>query len=155
MTWAVRRSLTGSGHGKRNPAARLPRQLRRMGASVDWARERFYDGRRTIGGGAEVFVRLYEEGLIYRGQRLVNWDPVLHTAVFRPGSGQRRRERIYVAHPLSAGRGGGDLIVATTRPETLLGDSAVAVHPDDVRYQRLIGESRAAADRSANPDHRR
>jgi len=87
----------------------------------------------------EVFVRLYEEGLIYRGQRLVNWDPVLHTAVsdLEVASAEENGFMWHIRYPLA--EGGGDLIVATTRPETMLGDTAVAVHPDDERYKRLIG----------------
>jgi len=87
----------------------------------------------------EVFVRLYEEGLIYRGQRLVNWDPVLHTAVsdLEVVSAEENGFLWHIRYPLA--EGGGDLIVATTRPETMLGDTAVAVHPDDERYRHLIG----------------
>ncbi len=117
----------------------ITRQLRRMGASVDWARERFTMDEGLSAAVREVFVRLYEEGLIYRGQRLVNWDPVLHTAVsdLEVVSAEESGFMWHIRYPLA--EGGGDLIVATTRPETLLGDSAVAVHPNDVRYQRLIG----------------
>ena len=117
----------------------ITRQLRRMGASVDWARERFTMDDGLSVAVREVFVRLHEEGLIYRGQRLVNWDPVLHTAVsdLEVVSAEENGFLWHIRYPLA--EGGGDLIVATTRPETMLGDSAVAVHPDDVRYQRLIG----------------
>ncbi len=117
----------------------ITRQLRRMGASVDWARERFTMDEGLSAAVREVFVRLYEEGLIYRGQRLVNWDPVLHTAVsdLEVVSAEENGSMWHIRYPLA--EGGGDLIVATTRPETLLGDTAVAVHPDDERYQRLIG----------------
>ena len=117
----------------------ITRQLRRMGASVDWTRERFTMDDGLSAAVREVFVRLHEEGLIYRGQRLVNWDPVLHTAVsdLEVVSTEESGFMWHIRYPLA--EGGGDLIVATTRPETMLGDSAVAVHPDDVRYQRLIG----------------
>ncbi len=117
----------------------ITRQLRRMGASVDWARERFTMDDGLSAAVREVFVRLYEEGLIYRGQRLVNWDPVLHTAVsdLEVVSTEEKSFMWHIRYPLA--EGGGDLIVATTRPETLLGDSAVAVHPDDERYKHLIG----------------
>ena len=117
----------------------ITRQLRRMGTSVDWARERFTMDDGLSAAVREVFVRLYEEGLIYRGQRLVNWDPVLHTAVsdLEVVSTEENGFLWHIRYPLA--EGGGDLIVATTRPETLLGDSAVAVHPDDERYQHLIG----------------
>ena len=117
----------------------ITRQLRRMGASVDWARERFTMDEGLSAAVREVFVRLYEEGLIYRGQRLVNWDPVLHTAVsdLEVVSAEESGFMWHIRYPLA--EGGGDLIVATTRPETMLGDTAVAVHPDDERYKRLIG----------------
>jgi valyl-tRNA synthetase len=117
----------------------ITRQLRRMGASVDWARERFTMDEGLSAAVREVFVRLYEEGLIYRGQRLVNWDPVLHTAVsdLEVVSAEEHGFFWHIRYPLA--EGGGDLIVATTRPETMLGDTAVAVHPDDERYKRLIG----------------
>ncbi|TVR57381.1 MAG: valine--tRNA ligase, partial [Candidatus Competibacteraceae bacterium] len=117
----------------------ITRQLRRMGSSVDWTRERFTMDDGLSAAVREVFVRLYEEGLIYRGQRLVNWDPVLHTAVsdLEVASAEEHGFMWHIRYPLA--EGGGDLIVATTRPETMLGDTAVAVHPDDARYQRLIG----------------
>ncbi len=117
----------------------ITRQLRRMGASVDWARERFTMDDGLSAAVREVFVRLYDEGLIYRGQRLVNWDPVLHTAVsdLEVVSAEESGFMWHIRYPLA--EGGGDLIVATTRPETLLGDTAVAVHPDDERYKHLIG----------------
>src|SRR3990172_4075345 len=86
----------------------------------------------------EVFVRLYEEGLIYRGKRLVNWDPVLHTAVsdLEVISEEEAGHLWHIRYLLADGSG--HLVVATTRPETILGDTAVAVHPDDERYQRLV-----------------
>ena len=117
----------------------ITRQLRRMGASVDWNRERFTMDDGLSAAVREVFVRLYEEGLIYRGQRLVNWDPVLHTAVsdLEVVSAEESGFMWHIRYPLA--EGGGDLIVATTRPETMLGDTAVAVHPDDERYKHLIG----------------
>ncbi|MDG4561699.1 MAG: valine--tRNA ligase [Candidatus Competibacter sp.] len=117
----------------------ITRQLRRMGASVDWTRERFTMDDGLSAAVREVFVRLYEEGLIYRGQRLVNWDPVLHTAVsdLEVVSAEESGFMWHIRYPLA--EGGGDLIVATTRPETMLGDTAVAVHPDDERYKHLIG----------------
>jgi valyl-tRNA synthetase len=119
----------------------ITRQLRRMGASVDWSRERFTMDDQLSKAVREVFVRLADEGLIYRGKRLVNWDPVLHTAI-SDLEVENREEQGHMWHfryPLSDGSG--HLVVATTRPETLLGDSAVAVHPDDKRYQNLIGKN--------------
>jgi valyl-tRNA synthetase len=118
----------------------ISRQERRLGNSVDWSRDRFTMDEGLSQAVVEVFVRLYEENLIYRGQRLVNWDPVLHTAlsdlevVSSPEQGQLWHFR----YPLADGSG--HLVVATTRPETMLGDTAVAVHPDDERYRALVGK---------------
>jgi valyl-tRNA synthetase len=117
----------------------IANQMRRLGASVDWQRDKFTmdpDLSETV---IEVFVRLYEEGLIYRGKRLVNWDPVLKTALsdLEVVAEEESGSLWHLRYPLSAGNG--HLVVATTRPETLLGDAAVAVHPDDERYRHLIG----------------
>ncbi len=119
----------------------ITRQLRRMGASLDWSRERFTLDEGLSQAVREVFVRLYDEGLIYRGQRLVNWDPVLHTAVsdLEVSSEEESGHLWHMRYPLIDG--GGYLVVATTRPETLLGDTAVAVHPEDPRYRHLVGKS--------------
>ncbi|MEJ2106325.1 MAG: valine--tRNA ligase [Acidiferrobacteraceae bacterium] len=118
----------------------ITRQLRRMGASLDWSRERFTMDEGLSEAVKEVFVRLYDEGLIYRGKRLVNWDPVLHTAVsdLEVLSEEENGHLWHMRYPLADGSG--QLVVATTRPETMLGDSAVAVHPDDERYQDLVGK---------------
>lgn len=118
----------------------ITRQLRRLGASLDWSRERFTMDEGLSEAVREVFVRLHEEGLIYRGKRLVNWDPVLHTAVsdLEVLSEEENGHLWHLRYPLADG--GGVLIVATTRPETMLGDTAVAVHPEDERYRHLIGE---------------
>ncbi|MFW2440775.1 MAG: valine--tRNA ligase [Arenicellales bacterium] len=119
----------------------ITRQLRRMGASPDWSRERFTMDEGLSHAVNEVFVHLYKEGLIYRGKRLVNWDPVLHTAVsdLEVISTEENGHLWHMRYPLSSGDG--YLVVATTRPETMLGDAAVAVHPDDERYQKLIGQT--------------
>ena len=118
----------------------ITRQLRRLGASLDWSRERFTMDEGLSDAVREVFVRLYEEGLIYRGKRLVNWDPVLHTAVsdLEVISAEENGHLWHMRYPLADGTG--NLVVATTRPETMLGDAAVAVHPDDDRYKHLIGQ---------------
>jgi len=118
----------------------ITKQLRRMGASLDWSRERFTMDEGLSDAVKEVFVRLHEEGLIYRGKRLVNWDPVLHTAVsdLEVLSEEENGHMWHMRYPLTDGSG--HVIVATTRPETMLGDSAVAVHPGDERYQHLIGQ---------------
>ncbi|GMR06619.1 MAG: valine--tRNA ligase [Gammaproteobacteria bacterium] len=119
----------------------ITRQLRRMGTSLDWSRERFTMDEGLSLAVNEVFVQLYREGLIYRGKRLVNWDPVLHTAVsdLEVVSAEENGHLWHMRYPLSSGDG--HLVVATTRPETMLGDAAVAVHPDDERYQKLIGQT--------------
>ncbi|HEX5676752.1 MAG TPA: valine--tRNA ligase [Alcanivorax sp.] len=119
----------------------ITQQLRRMGSSVDWSRERFTMDEGLSNAVREVFVRLHSEGLIYRGKRLVNWDPALHTAI-SDLEVENREEQGHMWHfryPLSDGSG--HLVVATTRPETMLGDTAVAVHPEDPRYKDLIGQT--------------
>jgi valyl-tRNA synthetase len=119
----------------------ISQQLRRLGASVDWSRDRFTMDEGLSHAVTEVFVRLYDEGLIYRGKRLVNWDPVLHTALsdLEVLSSEERGKLWHLRYPL-ADEPGTHLVVATTRPETMLGDTAVAVHPDDERYRHLIGK---------------
>ena len=114
-------------------------QMRRMGASVDWAHERFTMDEGLSAAVRETFVRLYEDGLIYRGKRLVNWDPVLQTAVsdLEVVSEEEDGSLWHIRYPLADG--GGHVEVATTRPETMLGDTAVAVHPGDDRYRALVG----------------
>jgi valyl-tRNA synthetase len=116
-------------------------QLRRLGASVDWTRDRFTMDEGLSRAVTEVFVRLYDEGLIYRGKRLVNWDPVLQTALsdLEVLSTEERGKLWHLRYPV-VGAPGTHLVVATTRPETMLGDTAVAVHPDDERYRQLVGK---------------
>ena len=118
----------------------ITRQLRRIGASLDWRSERFTMDEGLSRAVLETFVRLYQEGLIYRGQRLVNWDPVLHTAVsdLEVESAEEDGHLWHIRYPRVDGKG--DIIVATTRPETMLGDVAVAVHPQDERYRTLVGQ---------------
>ncbi|MGH6717974.1 MAG: valine--tRNA ligase, partial [Alphaproteobacteria bacterium] len=118
----------------------ITRQLRRLGASCDWSRERF-----TLDDGLsravrKVFVDLYRAGLVYRDKRLVNWDPVLHTAIsdLEVESREVKGSLWHLRYPIE-GQAGTFITVATTRPETMLGDTAVAVHPDDERYRHLIG----------------
>jgi valyl-tRNA synthetase len=125
---------------KKESGGTITRQLRRMGTSVDWSTERFTMDKGLSEAVKEVFVQLYEEGLIYRGKRLVNWDPVLHTAVsdLEVLSQEENGYLWHMRYPLSNGTG--HLVVATTRPETMLGDAAVAVHPGDERYKHLLGE---------------
>jgi valyl-tRNA synthetase len=115
-------------------------QMRRLGDSVDWSRTRFTLEPELCRAVTEEFVRLYEEGLIYRGKRLVNWDPVLQTALsdLEVLNEEEQGEIWTFRYPLADGDGA--LEIATTRPETMLGDVAVAVHPDDERYRGLVGQ---------------
>jgi len=118
----------------------ITRQLRRLGSSLDWQHERFTMDEGLSTAVREVFVRLFEEGLIYRGKRLVNWDPVLHTAVsdLEVIPEETAGQMWDMHYPLTNGTG--HMTVSTTRPETMLGDCAVAVNPEDARYKHLIGE---------------
>ncbi len=117
----------------------ITRQMRRLGASGDWSRERFTMDEGLSAAVLETFVRLFEDGLIYRGKRLVNWDPKLGTAVsdLEVDSEEEQGRLWEIRYPLADGEG--SLVVATTRPETMLGDVAVAVNPDDERYAALVG----------------
>ena len=126
---------------KEQSGGSITKQLRRLGGSLDWAHERFTMDDGLSDAVHRVFVQLYDEGLIYRGKRLVNWDPVLHTAVsdLEVISEEESGHLWHMRYPLSDGSG--HMIVATTRPETMLGDSAVAVHPDDERYQAMVGKT--------------
>lgn len=125
----------------------ISQQMRRLGNSIDWERERFTMDEGLSNAVKEVFVRLHEEGLIYRGKRLVNWDPKLHTAISdlevenKESKGSLWHFRYPLANGAKTAEGKDYLVVATTRPETMLGDTAVAVHPEDERYQSLIGKS--------------
>lgn len=116
-------------------------QMRRMGDTVDWSREYFTMDDKLSKVVTETFVRLYQQGLIYRGKRLVNWDPVLQSAVsdLEVESQEKDGSLWHIAYPLTDGSG--QLVVATTRPETMLGDVAVMVHPEDERYKHLIGKT--------------
>ncbi|MFZ2163351.1 MAG: valine--tRNA ligase [Sideroxyarcus sp.] len=118
----------------------ITQQMRRLGTSPDWSRERFTMDPKLNKTVTETFVRLFNEGLIYRGKRLVNWDPKLHTAVSDLEVVQEEEDGFmyHIQYPLADGSG--HLVVATTRPETMLGDVAVMVHPEDERYKHLIGK---------------
>ena len=124
---------------KEQSGGAISAQMRRLGDSVDWSRERFTMDPGLSRAVTEVFVRLHAEGLIYRGKRLVNWDPVLLTALsdLEVQAQEEDGQLWHIRYPLADGTG--QLVVATTRPETILGDAAVAVHPEDPRYQELIG----------------
>ena len=124
----------------------ITRQMRRLGNSVDWERERFTMDEGLSNAVKEVFVRLYKEDLIYRGKRLVNWDPKLRTAIsdLEVENRESKGSMWHIRYPLADGAKTADgkdyLVVATTRPETLLGDTGVAVNPEDPRYKDLIGK---------------
>jgi valyl-tRNA synthetase len=130
---------------KEESGGTITKQLRRLGASPDWSKERFTMDEGLSEAVGDVFERLYDEGLIYRGKRLVNWDTVLHTALsdIEVLNEEESGHMWHFRYPLADTKGNATdehLIVATTRPETMLGDSAVAVHPEDPRYQHLIGK---------------
>ena len=163
--WVVRRQieaegLTMEGMGreaflarvwawKEQTSGNIREQLQRLGASADWSRERFTLDEGLQRAVTEHFVTLYEQGLIYRGQRMIHWDPVDRTAVsdleveYKKDKKGRtlleQGELFSFAYPLSDGSG--EIVVATTRPETMLGDTAIAVHPEDPRYKHLIGQT--------------
>ncbi len=125
---------------KQESGGAITHQMRRLGAAADWSRERFTMDEGLSAAVRETFVRLYEDGLIYRGKRLVNWDPKLMTAVSDlEVDSEEEQGRLWELRYLLAD-GSGALVVATTRPETMLGDTAVAVHPDDDRYRAMIGK---------------
>ena len=126
---------------KEQSGGTITSQMRRLGASVDWERERFTMDEGLSNAVKKVFVQLHDEGLIYRGKRLVNWDPVLHTAVsdLEVISVEEQGSLWHMRYPITDTDEA--MVVATTRPETMLGDSAVAVHPDDKRYTHLIGKT--------------
>ncbi|AVD81835.1 valine--tRNA ligase [Pseudomonas sp. SWI6] len=131
---------------KEQSGGNISRQIRRLGSSVDWSRERFTMDDGLSEAVKEAFVRLHEDGLIYRGKRLVNWDTKLHTAIsdLEVENHDEKGHLWNLRYPLADGaktaEGKDHLVVATTRPETLLGDVAVAVNPNDERYQALIGK---------------
>lgn len=119
----------------------ITNQIRRLGASIDWSREHFSMDEACSHATREAFIQWYKKGYIYRGKRLVNWDPALQTAIsdLEVTTETENGHLWHLRYPLSDGSG--HLVVATTRPETMLGDTAVAVHPDDERYQHLIGKT--------------
>ncbi|RLB53862.1 MAG: valine--tRNA ligase [Deltaproteobacteria bacterium] len=128
---------------KEAKGGRIMQQLRIMGASCDWSRERFTMDEGLSVAVREAFVQLYEEGLIYRGTRLVNWDVGSQTVLSDLEVDQQENvegELFDFAYPVSEEDGGGEIVVSTTRPETMLGDTAIAVHPDDERYKHLHGK---------------
>ncbi|HEX3863375.1 MAG TPA: valine--tRNA ligase [Stellaceae bacterium] len=120
----------------------ITRQLRRLGASADWRRERFTMDAGLSAAVRRVFVQLFREGLIYRDKRLVNWDPVMHTVIsdLEVESRETKGSLWHIRYPVEGERGR-FIVVATTRPETMLGDTGVAVHPEDERYTDLVGKS--------------
>jgi len=131
---------------KEQSGGTITQQMRRLGNSVDWDTERFTMDDGFSGAVQEVFIRLYNEGLIYRGKRLVNWDPKLHTAIsdLEVENREAKGKMWHLRYPLANGAVTADgkdyIVVATTRPETMLGDTGVAVNPEDPRYRDLIGK---------------
>lgn len=131
---------------KEESGGTISKQIRRMGASIDWSRERFTMDDGYANAVQQVFIRLFDEGLIYRGKRLVNWDPALGTAIsdLEVENNEEQGHLWHFRYPLADGAKTLDnkdyLVIATTRPETMLGDTAVAVHPEDERYAHLIGQ---------------
>src|SRR5687768_3363384 len=126
---------------KEQSGSTIQNQSRRLGASIDWSRDRFTMDEGLSAAVRRVFVRWFRDGLIYRGKRLVHWDPVLMTAVsdLEVNSEEKEGSLWSIRYPTVDGNE--SLVVATTRPETMLGDVAVAVHPEDERYQALIGKT--------------
>ncbi|MDP6926966.1 MAG: class I tRNA ligase family protein, partial [Rhodospirillales bacterium] len=127
---------------KKESGGTIVQQLRRLGASCDWERERFTMDDGLSSAVRKVFVELYKQDLIYRDKRLINWDPKLHTAISDLEVEQRETvgNLWYFKYPIE-GRDGEFITIATTRPETMLGDTAVAVHPEDGRYLHFIGKT--------------
>ncbi|MGN6519432.1 MAG: valine--tRNA ligase [Dokdonella sp.] len=126
---------------KEQSGSTITNQMRRIGASVDWSRERFTMDEGLSAAVRRVFLQWYRDGLLYRGRRLVNWDPVLMTAVSDLEVNNEEKDGSLWSIRYPASDGGEGLVVATTRPETMLGDVAVAVHPEDDRYRALIGKT--------------
>ncbi|HXX58992.1 MAG TPA: class I tRNA ligase family protein, partial [Thermodesulfovibrionales bacterium] len=120
---------------------RIIHQLKRLGASCDWSRERFTLDEGLSRAVREVFVKLYEEGLIYQDKRLINWCPRCHTALSDLEVEHEELDGVLTSIRYPFSDGDGYIVVATTRPETMLGDTAVAVHPDDERYRAFIGKT--------------
>jgi valyl-tRNA synthetase len=125
---------------KRLYGSRIIEQLKRLGSSCDWARERFTLDEQLSGAVREVFVRLYEKGLIYRGERIINWCPHCLTTISDAEVEYEEQDGTFWHLRYQLADGSGYLALATTRPETMLGDTAVAVHPDDERYRHLVGQ---------------
>ncbi len=125
---------------KEESGSTITKQMKRLGASTDWIKEKFTMDENLVRGVTKVFIQLYEEGLIYRGKRLINWDPVLQTALsdLEVSTTEEKGSLWHMKYPISDSED--HIVVATTRPETMLGDTAVAVHPDDKRYKDLIGQ---------------
>jgi len=126
---------------KEQSGGTITKQLRRLGASPDWSRERFTMDEGMSDAVQQVFIRLFDDGIIYRGKRLVNWDPVMHTSLsdLEVLSEEENGSLWHFKYPLTDGDG--HVVVATTRPETMLGDTAIAIHPEDERFTAWIGKT--------------
>ena len=125
---------------KEKNGSRIVEQLKVLGASADWERERFTMDAQCSKAVNEAFVRMWNDDLIFRGERLINWDPITRTAVSNEEVDHEERDGELWSFAYALKDGGGEIVVATTRPETMLGDTAVAVHPDDERYTELVGK---------------
>ncbi len=136
----VRNSSSASGNGRKKKGGHILKQIRRMGASVDWDRECFTFDDQRAKAVRKVFVQLYEEGLIYKGNYIINWCNRCHTALADDEVEHSPTGTFYnIKYKLSDGSG--ELIIATTRPETMLGDTAICVNPEDDRFKHLIGKT--------------
>lgn len=140
-TSAARLSWNARGNGAGQYGGRIVQQLHKIGSSCDWERERFTLDEGCSKAVREVFVRLYEEGLIYRGERIINWCPHCHTSISDAEVEFEEQDAFFYHLRYPFADGSGYLELATTRPETMLGDTAVAVHPDDERYRALVGKN--------------
>jgi len=126
---------------KEESGGTITKQLRRLGASPDWSRERFTMDEGMSDAVQQVFIQLFDDGIIYRGKRLVNWDPKMHTSLsdLEVLSEEENGSLWHFKYPLTDGSG--HVVVATTRPETMLGDTAIAVHPEDERFKSWVGKT--------------
>ncbi len=140
-TWAAQKFIERVWEWKAESGSTITSQMRRLGASMDWSRERFTMDEGLSAAVRKVFVQWYRDGLLYRGKRLVHWDPVLMTAVSDLEVNNEEKDGSLWMIRYPASDGGEGVVVATTRPETMLGDVAVAVHPEDERYTALVGRT--------------
>ncbi len=139
--WAERNSSSEHGHGKKEFGGKITKQCRKLGDSCDWSRERFTMDEGCNKAVKHFFVKLYDKGLIYRGNRLINWCPQCGTSLSDAEVEHEDKNGMYWYFRYPAADGGEGVIVATSRPETMFGDVAIAVHPDDERYKDMVGKN--------------